>query len=194
MEFDIERLKRRDRGAWASVYEQLADAVFAHALYRVGCDHALAEDVTADVFLRAIESIDTYQGGSEGLLKWMRGIARRVIAQRGRSLKPIAARTVSLDDHDPTDPTPAADEALIDQETQLLIGATLTALPPQWEQALGWKYRDGLSVNEIANRLAVSPKAAESLLGRARAAFRDMYRKISESDGRLHEIEEWSHD
>jgi DNA-directed RNA polymerase specialized sigma24 family protein len=40
-------------------------------------------------------------------------------------------------------------------------------------QALEWKYLDGLSVKEIAARLRLAPKAAESLLTRARRAFRD---------------------
>jgi DNA-directed RNA polymerase specialized sigma24 family protein len=83
---------------------------------------------------------------------------------------------------------------MIREEERLLIGATLTALPPQWERVLRWKYREGLSVAEIARRLAASPKAAESLLGRARAAFKEMYRQLAKSEDRLHEVEEWTHE
>ncbi len=42
-------------------------------------------------------------------------------------------------------------------------------LPRRYAQALAWKYTDELSVAEIAHRLGVSAKAAESLLTRARA-------------------------
>ena len=204
MEIDIEHLKRRDRGVWASVYEQLADAVFAHALYRVGGNRPMAEDVTQEVFLRAIESIETFHGNPEGLLSWLRGIARRILAQRARSLRPLAARPLSLDEiagagngirsWEAADPSSLIYERLVHQEEQLLIGAILTALPFNWKRALDWKYREGLSVLEIARRLGISPKAAESLLGRARAAFKEMYQQLSESDGRLHEVEEWSHE
>jgi RNA polymerase sigma-70 factor (ECF subfamily) len=46
-------------------------------------------------------------------------------------------------------------------------------LPQRYGDVLEWKYIDGLEVAEIARRLEVGPKAAESVLGRARAAFRD---------------------
>ena len=50
---------------------------------------------------------------------------------------------------------------------------TLDSLPLHYGDALEWKYLDGLSVVEIAARLGVSTKAAESRLTRAREAFRD---------------------
>ena len=53
-----------------------------------------------------------------------------------------------------------------------LIQATLDALPPRYGDVLEWKYIDGMPVAEIARRLEIGPKAAESLLTRARVAFR----------------------
>jgi len=53
-----------------------------------------------------------------------------------------------------------------------LIQATLDALPPRYGDVLEWKYVDGMPVAEIARRLEIGPKAAESLLTRARVAFR----------------------
>jgi len=52
---------------------------------------------------------------------------------------------------------------------------TLDLLPGNYSDALEWKYIDGLSVVEIAERLRLSYKAAESLLTRARQAFREQY-------------------
>ncbi len=51
--------------------------------------------------------------------------------------------------------------------------ATLDALPGRYGEALEWKYIDGLSVREIAERLTLSEKAAESVLTRARESFRE---------------------
>jgi DNA-directed RNA polymerase specialized sigma24 family protein len=50
---------------------------------------------------------------------------------------------------------------------------TLDALPRRYGDALEWKYVLGLTVEEIAGRLGLGPKAAASLLTRARQAFRD---------------------
>jgi len=47
-------------------------------------------------------------------------------------------------------------------------------LPPVYGDLLEWKYVDGLSILELAERLGRSPKAIESLLTRAREAFREV--------------------
>jgi RNA polymerase sigma-70 factor (ECF subfamily) len=49
----------------------------------------------------------------------------------------------------------------------------LDYLPRRYGQVLEWKYIEGLSVKEIADKLGIAPKAAESTLTRARNAFRD---------------------
>ena len=50
---------------------------------------------------------------------------------------------------------------------------TLDHIPSLYGDVLEWKYIHGLSVKEIARRIGRGPKAAESLLTRAREAFRD---------------------
>jgi DNA-directed RNA polymerase specialized sigma24 family protein len=57
----------------------------------------------------------------------------------------------------------------------------LDQLPTRYGDALEWKYGEGLSVKEIATRLGVGPKAAESLLTRARQAFRDAFATVGPS-------------
>ena len=57
-----------------------------------------------------------------------------------------------------------------------LVQSTLDCLPSHYGDVLEWKYVDGLPLNEIAMRLELGPKAAESLLGRARG-------RISRGDG-----------
>jgi TonB-dependent Receptor Plug Domain/Sigma-70, region 4 len=52
-------------------------------------------------------------------------------------------------------------------------------LPSHYADALEWKYIDEAPVQEIATRLGLGPKAAESLLTRARVAFRDAFRTLA---------------
>ena len=61
------------------------------------------------------------------------------------------------------------------REIARLVQVVLDRLPGRYGDALEWKYIDGFSVAEIAERLALAPKAAESMLTRARAAFRDAF-------------------
>jgi len=194
--YSIDALKRGERAAWRSVYEAHADAVYHHALYRLGGAPEAAEDATQEVFVRAIESIATFRDGGAGLQPWLNGILSRIVARRARSLRPEAARPLSLDTGtygesqegeapgiDPPDPKPLADDGLIREEERRLTGAALADLAPHWERALRWKYCEDLSVAEIASRLEMTPKAAESLLSRARAAFREAYERLAGDKG-----------
>ena len=54
-----------------------------------------------------------------------------------------------------------------------MVQLTLDSLPNPYGDMLEWKYLQGHSVKEIAARLQISPKATESLLTRARRAFRE---------------------
>src|SRR6185436_6400213 len=58
-------------------------------------------------------------------------------------------------------------------EVARLVQATLDHLPAKYGDALEWKYVEGRSVAEIAERLQIGLKAAESVLTRAREAFRE---------------------
>lgn len=188
MDEEIEALKAGEREAWAALYERLADAVYQHALFRLHGDSTTAEDITHEVFIRAIESIQGFEPAKGTLRQWVLGVAGRVLARRARSLRPAAARALSLaggTEHDascplpePADPRPLADQQLIQREEQRLTATALAMLPPHWEQALRWKYTEGLHVEEIARRMGLSAKAAESLLSRARAAFRESYAEL----------------
>ena len=59
------------------------------------------------------------------------------------------------------------------------VQATLEELPDNYARALEWKYMQGLSVAEIAAGLGLGEKAAESVLSRAREAFRDAFSSLS---------------
>ena len=64
-------------------------------------------------------------------------------------------------------------------ELGALVQSTLDHLPGRYGDVLEWKYILELSVDEIADRLGIGYKAAESLLSRARAAFREGFAAIA---------------
>ena len=57
-------------------------------------------------------------------------------------------------------------------ERQALVHRLLDSLPRDYGDILEWKYIDGLSINEIADRLATTQTSIESRLARAREAFK----------------------
>ncbi|MGB5512046.1 MAG: sigma-70 region 4 domain-containing protein, partial [Woeseiaceae bacterium] len=58
------------------------------------------------------------------------------------------------------------------------VKTTLEYLPANYATALEMKYIQGCSVAEIAARLNIGTKAAESVLSRARAAFKDGFKSL----------------
>lgn len=70
------------------------------------------------------------------------------------------------------------DVAVLDGERRLQVHMTLDLLSSRYRRALTWKYLEDLQVKEIAERLGVSPKAAESVLTRARNAFQEAHARL----------------
>ena len=71
---------------------------------------------------------------------------------------------------------PQADEPMhrySNTETRRLVQSLLDRLPSRYGDVLEWKYLEGRSVEEIGELLGVSQTAAQSLLARARTAFRE---------------------
>jgi RNA polymerase sigma factor (sigma-70 family) len=67
---------------------------------------------------------------------------------------------------------PFGDDLLQKEETRELVNTTMSQLPPHYREALEAKYVTGKSTRDIAALWSISEKAVESLLGRARQAFR----------------------
>ena len=130
---------------------------------------------------KGIERLDTYRGEA-ALYTWFCQICRHTLidqrrkAQRGeRFVRPLEdepdVRAVLEAIAAPVEAQPDAQAWHCD--IQRLVQATMDVLPDRYGDVLEWKYVDGLPVHEIAARLDMGPKAAESLLTRARTAFRE---------------------
>jgi RNA polymerase sigma-70 factor (ECF subfamily) len=187
-------LVRRMRAGEEPAFEQFFDACFQplyrFALVRVDHDVELAKEMTQAALCRALEKLDTYRGEA-ALFSWLCSICRFEISghfRRAGRLPPaadlkedgVALRgvldSIAADADDP-------ENALLRREVARLVHVTVDHLPPHYGQVLEWKYTDGLSVKQIAERLGTSPKAVESLLTRARQAFRDGFASLAGSPG-----------
>ena len=174
-----ERVLGGDEEAFDDFFEGHFPALYRFALARLR-DPELARDVVQSAICKAIANLDGYRGEAS-LAAWLFTICRYEISAHYRRLGRIPS-PVELAEEAPEvraalDSLPTAgegpEEALERKELGRLVHATLDRLPPRYGQALEWKYIDGLPVKEIAQRLEVGPKAAESILTRARQAFRD---------------------
>ncbi len=179
--FLVRRMLRGDESAFAEFFEANFGALFRFALPRLGGDTHAAEEVVQTTLCRAVRKLSTFRGEA-ALLTWLCTFCRHEISayleKEGKrppmvewidDLPEVAAALDSL--------AAAArpETALARSETARLVQVILDRLPGRYGDALEWKYIDGLSVAEIAERLGIGLKAAESTLTRAREAFRDAF-------------------
>ncbi len=170
-----------DEEAFREVFDRFFPRLYRFALARLGGDRDTAQDVVQQTFCNAIERLDSYRGEA-ALYTWFCQICRNVLADHFRRHGSGNARVVLLEDQPNARAildslaAPASDQpesGAWHSQLQRLVAATLDALPGRYGDVLEWKYIDGLSVKEIAGRLDLGDKAAESLLTRARESFRD---------------------
>lgn len=151
--------------AWRTLYEECYEPVLRYARWRTGARRELTEDLAAETWLVAVRRIADFDPGRGRFLDWLRGITANLLRNHRRAGL-IRPPTVSLT----TDPSGSANVDFFDQTD--IVAAALARLPERYEAVLRAKYLDGDSVASIAAAWNTSEKTVESLLARARAAFR----------------------
>ena len=176
----VRRMLGGDEGAFDEFFADYFPRLFRFAVLRLR-DLDAAEDIVQISLIAAVRHLGSWRGEAT-LFTWLCTICRREIAAwEKRTSRRV---TVSLAEDDPAlraalesigAAAEAPDAGLARADTGRLVQLVLDHLPPRYSRALEWKYLEELSVDDIAGRLQCTPKAAESLLTRARAAFRDAF-------------------
>jgi RNA polymerase sigma-70 factor, ECF subfamily len=179
-----------DERAFDEFFDGYFPGLYRFAVARVNGDADAAEDIVQTALARAVSKLHTFRGEA-ALFTWLCTFCRHEISTHYR--RHPRGGTTELAEEAPD--VRAALESLTQdgewraqqesrrQEIARLVQVALDHLPPKYGRALEWKYLEGASVNEIAERLGVGPKAAESLLTRARGAFRDGFAALTGSTG-----------
>lgn len=182
----VRRMLGRDEHAFEQFFQAYAPGLYRFALARVARDADAAEEVVQSTLSKAMGKLATYRGEA-ALFTWLCTFCRHEIsahyARRQRTSNEIPLIEETPDVRAALESLGAAsldgpDERLRRVEVARAVQMTLDYLPDRYGAALEWKYIQELSVHEIAARLDVSPKAAESVLSRAREAFRDAFASV----------------
>ena len=177
----VRRMLAGEERAFTAFFEIYFPRVYRFALPRLGRNEDTAKDVVQATLIKAMRKLGDYRGDA-ALFTWLCQICRREIADHVRSHRRYSDKVVLIEDSDEVraalesieapsgdDPLRRADAA----ELKRLVHAVLDRLPNRYGEALEWKYVEGRSVEEIGDRLGIGHTAAQSLLARARVAFRD---------------------
>lgn len=162
-------LIERSRDGDSSAFEQLVVAHQAAALrvaYLVVRDHAEAEDVTQDAFVKAYRSLDRFQPGRP-FRPWLLRIVRNDALNRVRGTKrrrELAVRTGS----DPVSvgaaPSPETEVVSEDDKTRVL--AAIDTLPNRYKSVIVHRFLLELSEQDTATVLGIAPGTVKSRTSR----------------------------
>jgi RNA polymerase sigma-70 factor, ECF subfamily len=159
-----------DELAWRTWYDEAFAGLYAYVLWRCGGLRDHADEVVQDTWLVAVRRIRAFDPLQSGFATWLRGIAAHVLRNHFRRNVRRDRHRVSLNGVDP-----AAHADAEQRERAERVVRALSRLPEHYEAVLRAKYLEGSSVAAIAAERNETPKAVESLLTRARQAFREKY-------------------
>lgn len=178
----VTRMLAGDARAFDAFFASYARRLAAFAARRTSFPAASIEDLVQITLIKAVRNLDRFRGEA-ALFTWLCEICRNEVIsmQRKASRRP---------EHEDIDELVESDETLLElraaEDTDPLcaletsshrsaIAETLNGLPERYARALEWKYGDGFSVDEIARMLGLTTIAAQSLLARARVAFKQSW-------------------
>ena len=136
---DLLEAAKRDRAAFYPIYIQFVDSVYAYTFARVG-SHPDAEDLTSEVFVRAIQHLNRYREKGS-FLAWLLTIARNLTFDhyRNRDHQWLNLEEVVLPEQSKG----------IDPDMQLFLKSQLKILNQDELELLILRYTTGLTFSEM---------------------------------------------
>ena len=175
----LDRMRRGEARAFNEFFDTYAPRLNSFAVRRSSLDPVAIEDVVQMTMISAMRSLDSYRGDA-ALFTWLCKICRNHLADTRRSSarrpstqsldelaaeRPLATVVELTDFHDPLDECE-------NESTRGAVRRVINGLPKQYSRILELRFGDDLSGREIARTLQMTEDAAESLLSRARQAFK----------------------
>ena len=179
------RVASGNQRAFDEFFREYFPRLFRFTIERTNGDAALAEEIVQRTMCQVVRKMGKYRG--EALLfTWLCQICRNEFAmylrKQGRGQRQVvpfednpavraALESMTVDHGNP-------EREKTREDLARFVRVTLEYLPTNYATALDMKYMRGFTVEEIAEEMNVSTKAAESTLTRARAAFREGFRSL----------------
>lgn len=176
----LRRMRCGDERAFNCFFDSFFSRLYRFAVPRLGGDEEAARDVVQATLIKAVRNVQGFRGEAS-LFTWLCKICRHLIADHRRASERYARRFVLMEDRAEWLVAVRTREApeqydLIENygraEIADLVRAALERLPKPYGEALQSQYVEYRSVAEIGQRFGIGRIAAQSLLARARVAFR----------------------
>ena len=164
----VQRAKQ-DPAAFGELYDRYFSQIYRFVYSRVR-DQTAAEDVTSEVFMKALRGIGRYQDTGRPFSAWLYQIAVNAVNDRYRSLRP----TEDIDSQIAISTGgPSLDEIAIQNEEVRRIWILVETLPGPQRTAMVLKFQEDMKIDDIAAVMGKSPGAVKLLIHRGVTRLRE---------------------
>ncbi|MCX6559743.1 MAG: sigma-70 family RNA polymerase sigma factor [Candidatus Aminicenantes bacterium] len=180
----VESARQGDRSAFETLVKKYETKVY-HLAFSFVRDPATAEDLAQDVFVKAYLHLADFRFDSE-FGTWLYRVAVNHVKDHLRKI--VRRKEVALDEVEESrfasaDPVRGREEAGETERRRAAVHRALDTLPPKYNVILTLRDVRGLSYEEIAQSLKISPGTVDSRLHRARRMLRKKMAPILEREG-----------
>ena len=158
----VKRAQKGDNGAFAGLYEAFHAKIYRYVYFKVS-DRVEAEDLTEEVFLRMLESINSFKWQGYPFSSWLFRIAHNRIIDHYR--KKGRRRTVELDD---AGSVVGANTDDMDRNLEVglsieQVGVAMQRLTQLQKEVITLRFAGGLSIAETAEAMGKKDNAVKAL-------------------------------
>lgn len=164
----IARCLRKEAAAWEAIVVRYRRKVF-HIAYKFTGKHDEAEDLTQEIFMKIFRSLEKFNQDAD-FSTWLSSVARNYCIDHYRASK--REREVLVEDLVAFDLAPASSgnphRALEDRDRRSFLRKGLELLPDKLREAVVLRDLQGLSYQEMADRLGLPEGTVKSRINRGR--------------------------
>ncbi|GEM_PF-396957 len=173
---DTDDLAKNRREAFEEMYDTLMPKVYRYVSYRTG-NVSIAEDITAEVFEKALKHFDSYRSEKASQATWLMTITRNTITDHFRKESRIQ---VVREEDAPEEASrePEVHEQVEHTEEARYLKLCLAELPQLDQDIISLKFGAGMNNREIARTLKVSESNVGTRLYRAVKRLRDAFKGL----------------
>ena len=150
------------------MYQNHHETVLRYVQRRVECPQ-VAQDLTGDVFCKAVRMFASYQPVRDTALPWLYTIAAHTVADHYRRQRPTAALGLVPE---VASPERGPDEVVVRRDLANRVWAAAGQLPVSQRQALWLRFGEDRDLADIANTMERSVMAVKLLIHRATRGVR----------------------
>jgi RNA polymerase sigma-70 factor (ECF subfamily) len=154
-------------GRFEEIYDQHVVSIYRFVYARVG-NRPDAEDLTAQVFMRAVEQLDTSRDSGQ-IVSWLYRVSQNAIADywRGFYRLPVIGTEQVAPGWEPSQPNEVRERPSDTNAAATRVRRVLERLPQRYAQVLELRFLQRMSVAETATRMGISHGNAKILQYRA---------------------------